>query len=145
MQRVNFHGGEVQVVHHLGGFFKIAQRLTGKSHNHVRRDGETRRLAALDRIFKFCEGMPAVDGRKGQVVCGLQADFYYDRLLAIEFCQVFYLIVFEAVRARTDGEPCNLLVLDNRVDNALQVLQRSVCIRVRLQIGQNACVRVFFA
>ena len=145
MQRVDFHGGEVQVVHHLGGFFKIVQCLTGQPDNHVCGDGETRRLAALDGVFKFGERVPAVYGRERKVVCRLESDFYDNRLLAVHLGEVFNLLVLEAVGARPYRESGDFFVLDNRVDYFAQVLKRCVRVCVRLQVGEDACMRVLFA
>ena len=132
MQRVNFDRGKFQVAYHLGGVLEIFHGFAGESHDDVRGDGETCRLAALDGVRELGEGMPAVDGGKCQVVCGLQADFYDNRLFAVKFREVGYLVVFEAVRARANGKARNLLMLDNRVDDSLQVFQRRMRIRIRL-------------
>ena len=145
MQRVNLDRGKFQVAYHLGGMLEIFHGFAGEAHDDVRGDGKSRRLAALDGVRELGEGMPAVDGGKCQVVCGLQADFYDNRLFAIEFREVGDLVVLEAVRARADREARNLLMLDNRIDDSLQVLQRRMRIRIRLQVGQDACVRVLFA
>lgn len=110
----------------------------------MRRDGEACRLAALDRILEFRERVPAVDGREREVVRRLQTDFHDDGLFAIAFREVLDFFVLEAIRARADGEPRDLLVLDNRVDNPAQVLERRMRVRVRLQVGENPCVRVLF-
>ena len=88
VQRVDLDGGKFQVAHHLGGVLEIFHGFAGEPDNHVRGDGESRRLAALDGILEFGEGMPAVDGGKRQVVCGLQADFHDNRLFAVEFREV---------------------------------------------------------
>lgn len=110
----------------------------------MRRDGEPCRLAALYGVFEFGEGVVAVDAGERQVVRGLQADFHDDGLLAVLLCKVFNFFVFEAVGACADGEPCDFFVVDNRVDDSAQVLERGVRIRVRLQVGENPCVRVLF-
>ena len=110
----------------------------------MRRDGEPCRLAALYGVFEFGEGVVAVDAGERQVVRGLQADFHDDWFLAVLLCEVFDLFVFKAVGACADGEPCDFFVVDNRVDDSAQVLERGVRIRVRLQVGEDPCVRVLF-
>ena len=135
MQRVNLDRGKFQVAYHLGGVLEIFHGFAGEAHDDMCSYREARCLAAFDGVREFGEGMPAVDGGKCQVVCGLQADFYDNRLFAVEFREVGYLVVFEAVRARANGKACNLLMLDNRIDDSLQVFQRCVRVRVRLQIG----------
>jgi len=42
-------------------------------------------------------------------------------------------------------EPGNFFVFDDRVDNPAQVFERRVRVRVRLQVGEDARVRVLFA
>lgn len=108
----------------------------------MRRDGEPCRLAALYGVFEFGEGVVAVDACECQVVRCLQADFHDDWFLAVFLCEVFDLFVFEAVGARADGKSCDFLVLDNRVDDSAQVLEWGVRVRVRLQVGEDSCVRV---
>ena len=132
MQRVNLDGGKIQVANHLSGVLEVFHVFAGESHNHVRGDGESCRLAAFDGVRELGEGMPAIDGGKRQVVCGLQADFYDNWLFAVKVREVGDLVIFEAVRARANGKACNLLMLDNRVNDSLQVLQRCMRVRVRL-------------
>ena len=84
----------------------------------MRRDGEASSLATLYGVFKFGEGVVAVDARKREVVRCLQTDFYDDGLLAVQFREVFDLFVFEAVGARADGKSCDFFVVDNRVDDS---------------------------
>lgn len=111
----------------------------------MRRDGEAGRLATLYSVFELGEGVVAVDARKREVVRRLQADFHDDWFLAVFLCEVFDLFVFEAVGACADGKSCDFFVVDNRVDDSAQVLEWGVRVRVRLQVGENPCVRIFFA
>ena len=145
MQRVDFHRSKIQVVNDLGGVHEIVHRLAGEPDNHVGRDRKSCCLAALHRIFKFGKRVPAVDSRKRQVVCRLEPDFNDDGLFAVEFREIFHLVVFETVRTRANRKPCNFWVLDNRVDDVLQMFKRRVRIRVRLQVGEDACIRVLVA
>ena len=111
----------------------------------MRRDRKACGFATVDCVLEFGERVVAIDARERQVVCSLQPDFDDDRLFAVELGEVIDFVLLKAVWACADGKPSNLFVLDNRVDDALQVLQRGVRVGVWLQVGEDACVRILVA
>ena len=91
----------------------------------------------LDGIFEALHVMAPVDKCQGRIFSGLQTVFDPDLVMpGVVLEQVQYRLI-HTIWAGADRQPDDIIHLQGFVIQLLQMLQRSVCVGKRLEIGNE--------